>query len=228
MVQVNKRKRVSTQGVLPMHGHGGRRVGAGRPRVPGSGVSHVRRPSLASRHPVHVTARIGEGLGSLRRRDMFKLVQQAVVDGASRPGFRVVEFSVQSNHIHMLCEGKDRVQLTRGLQGLFIRIARSINRKLERRGRVFADRYHDRVLKTPSEVRHALVYVLQNAKHHRGNGAVGAWWLDSRSSAPQFFGLQGSTEVARPHTWLLKVGWRRAGPISLDTKPKISGRSRSG
>ena len=110
MVQKSKPKRSSvTQGVLPLNGHGGRRVGAGRPRVAGSGVSHLRRPLLASRHPVHVTARVGDGLASLRRRDVFKLVQRALVDGVSRQGFRVVEFSVQSNHIHLLCEGKDRV-----------------------------------------------------------------------------------------------------------------------
>ena len=154
---------------------------------------------------------------------MFKLVQRALVEGASRTGFRVVEFSVQSNHIHLLCEAKDRVQLTRGLQGLLIRIARSINRKLERRGRVFADRYHDRVLKTPSEVRHALVYVLQNVKHHRqgGAGRSRAWWLDSCSSAPRFFGLEGTPDLVRPHTWLLRIGWQRAGPISLDSVPKV-------
>ena len=49
-----------------------------------------------------------------------------------------------------------------GARGLSIRVARAVNRHLERRGKVFGDRYHPRSLTTPREVRTALVYVLQN------------------------------------------------------------------
>jgi hypothetical protein len=46
-------------------------------------------------------------------------------------------------------------------------MARALNRVLRRSGRVWGDRYHRRDLATPHEVRHALVYVLDNVKKHQ-------------------------------------------------------------
>ena len=46
---------------------GGKRKGAGRPPSGlRAGVSHLLRPALARRHPVHVTLRLCEGVGYLR------------------------------------------------------------------------------------------------------------------------------------------------------------------
>ena len=129
---------------------------------------------------------------------------------------------MQSNHIHLICEGKDREALARGLQGLFVRIARGINRHLGRSGRVFEDRYHDHVLKTPSEVRNALIYVLHNTKHHRVARRAsrrGGPWLDPSSSALMFYGLEEDRAFPWARTWLLREGWQRAGPISPDAMP---------
>jgi hypothetical protein len=53
------------------------------------------------------------------------------------------------------------------MQGLGVRLARAINRAMGSRGKVFSDRYHDRILRTPREVRFALRYVLLNARKHR-------------------------------------------------------------
>src|SRR5262249_22714935 len=73
-------------------------------------------------------------------------------------------FSVQSDHIHLLVEADEPAALVRGMQGLAIRVAKSVNRALKRCGAVWADRFHARTLRTPREVRNALVYVLNNVK----------------------------------------------------------------
>jgi REP element-mobilizing transposase RayT len=159
-------------------------------------------------------------LPSLRGRERYRVVRDAIGAGARRGGFRVVEFSVMSNHLHLICEANDRTTLARGLQGLFIRIARRLNKHLGRRGRVFADRYHDRVLKTPREVRSALAYVLLNARRHatdRGR-RYRTMWVDPCSSAKAFFGVVEQTLPAA-RSWLLCSGWRRAGPIRIDDVP---------
>jgi hypothetical protein len=52
------------------------------------------------------------------------------------------------------------------MQGLKVRIAKALNKFWKRRGTVFSDRYHARILRTPREVRRALLYVLQNARRH--------------------------------------------------------------
>ena len=85
---------------------------------------------------------------------------------SEREGFRLVHYTVLSNHLHLLCEALDRRELSRRTQGLAIRIAKKLNRVWGRIGKVFADRYFDRILRSPREVRSALAYVLNNARRH--------------------------------------------------------------
>jgi putative transposase len=91
---------------------------------------------------------------------------------------------------------------------------------------VFADRYHDRVLRTPREVRVVLVYVLRNARKHQAEGLAIAnvtGPIDLYSSAPWFDGWQititvrgaPACPVTSARTWLLKTGWRRHGLLAV-------------
>ena len=168
-----------------------------------------------------MTLRADSALPSLRSERVFPAVRDALA-ACSRRGFRLIQFSVQSDHLHLIVEADDNVAFSRGLQGLAVRCARAVNRCARRRGRVWAHRYHGRALNTPREVRRALVYVLLNFRKHL-RAAPG---VDSRSSGPWFEGwrdcrdrplrppsLAGPCPVARPHTWLAATGWRRAGPL---------------
>ena len=142
---------------LGFRARGGARKGAGRrPKGNVAGVSHLRRPVLSPRHPLHVTLRVVAGLPSLRRWGLFTEVRSALARAQERFGFRLVHFSVQSNHLHLIAEAADRCALSRGLQGLTVRVARAVNRRLQRTGRLFADRYHARALKTPRAAHFAL------------------------------------------------------------------------
>ena len=114
-------------------------------------MSRRTRPELARRFPAHVTLRIREGLPGLRRRGELAVLKGAFHGGCLRFGLRLVEFSVQGNHIHLLAEAEDKRSLARGLQGLCVRIARRLNKWWGRCGAVFADRYHARILRTPRE-----------------------------------------------------------------------------
>jgi hypothetical protein len=107
--------------------------------------------------------RVRDGLPSLRQRALFGIVHGALVEGRERFGFRLCEYAVEEDRIHLIAEANNRRALARGVQGLSIRVARSINRALGRRGRVFADRYDARPLTTPREVRLALRSILQDA-----------------------------------------------------------------
>jgi REP element-mobilizing transposase RayT len=139
---------------------------------------------------------------SLRGHASFREVRAALALGRERFGFRLVHFSVQRDHLHLIAEAADRRALGRGVQGLTIRVARAVNRHLDRRGRLFADRYHARALKTPRACSLAVRYVLLNARKHartsRTRGAsldaVPHGFVDTCSSAPWFEGF------ARPRT----------------------------
>lgn len=179
--------------------------------------------------------RIARDVGSLRRRDVVEIVRVAIAK-AHRDDFRVVEFSVQANHAHLLVEANGPASLTRGMQGLAVRLARRINARLGRRGTFFAERYHGRVLRTPREVRAAIRYVLLNARHHAAQRGqrLAQRWIDPCSSAAWFDGWREPIDVrapwlrtpvaaerptATPRTWLLGIGWRRWGPIAFDEVP---------
>jgi len=80
---------------------------------------------LVARNPVHVTVKLREGLPSLRRRAEMTALTAAYRAGYERPGFRLVHYAVPSNQMHFVVEGKDRMALSRGTQGLLVRVARA-------------------------------------------------------------------------------------------------------
>ena len=145
---------------------------------------------------------------------------------SSKARFRILQFSVQNDHLHLLVEASDAKALSTGAQGLAIRTARRLNRHLGRAGKVWGDRHHTRALPSPREVRNALVYVLMNIKKHSRAYCDG---IDPCSSAPWFDGFVAdrSPETSRdpppvraPHTWLAAHGWRRRGLIDPRECPK--------
>src|SRR6185312_11109195 len=140
---------------------GGKRAGAGRPpKGDRAGVPHVTRPSLSKQHPVHVTLKLQKGLPNLRTRKLAGVLFRAFAKTAEQRGARVVHFSIQNNHLHLIVEAYGRQALSKAMQGLKIRIAKRLNLKLgNRKGPVFADRYHARALTTAIQVRRAVRYV---------------------------------------------------------------------
>src|SRR5262245_63724246 len=103
---------------------GGKRRGAGRkPKGERAMVSHDKRPRLSKHHPVLVTLRLAAGLRSLRADDEHAVVLRALSLGSAREDFRVIEYTVQSNHLHLVVEARDERALTRGMTGLVVRLA---------------------------------------------------------------------------------------------------------
>jgi REP element-mobilizing transposase RayT len=220
-----------TQGELVFTRWGGKRRGAVRkPRGDRAMVPHVGRPRLARHHPVLVTLRVAPGLRSMRADAEHAAIQVALCRASTRGGFRVVEYTVQSNHLHLLVEAHSARELARGMTGLAVRLARALNQLWKRTGQVFPDRYHARALTTPRAVRNALVYLLQNGRKH------GAWLArrpDPYSSGPSFDGWRDGKGVADQRArllpcarvWLLTLGWRRHGLIALDDRPALAVRA---
>ena len=171
----------------PDPGHGGWRPGAGRKKGR-KDVAHEVREDFDARCPQHITLRVVPGV-SLRKEWLLPTIHGAIRD-SQRTDFRVVEFNDLGNHLHVVGEADNADALASGMNGLEVRLAKRLNRKLKRRGKLFAGRYHARPLRTPTEVRNALRYVLLNARHHaaeRGE-TLSPGWFDPFSSAPWFKG----------------------------------------
>jgi REP element-mobilizing transposase RayT len=156
----------------------------------------------------------------------------AVVERAS---FRIVHIGIERDHLHLLVEADDHESLWEGVRAFESSAAQRLNHAISiaagarRTGKVFADRYHARLITSPTQARNAIAYVLNNFRRHgydRGMETM-FWDVDYYSSGPSFDGwaeLDDSPflaptpdyprlSVCRPRTWLLRTGWRLAGPI---------------
>jgi REP element-mobilizing transposase RayT len=214
---------------------GGKRRGAGRPpkgEHPGS--PHKRRAEVNPRHPQHVTLRVVREVGWLRRAKAYRAIRHALVVVLSNPAFRIVHFSLQSDHVHLVCEADGKLALARGVQGFQIAAAKALNKELGRRGQAFADRYHARSINSVRQTRHVLNYVLNNwRKHGHDRSGVGLYdgRIDPFSSGVWFAGWKERTQpvelpegydpprVAAPQSWYLIEGYKRARPISVYEVP---------
>jgi len=200
----------SRQLALPLPVRGGRRLGAGRkPRGPRAGVSHKARAGFDRPTPVHVTLRVRRHVWNLRSRRCFRRIENCFMAACGRFGVRLIEFSIQGNHVNLIVEADDSVSLSRALQGMAIRIAKALNDLMGRAGAVFSDHYHSRLLRTPTELVRAIRYVLSNNQHHYGASAD----ADAFSSAalPE---ERKRLVLCIPVGWLLREGWKRAAPLS--------------
>jgi REP element-mobilizing transposase RayT len=214
------------QGRFEFRTWGGKRRGAGRKRVAERRqVAHRPRERVNAEHPILVTTRVMPDVARLRTKVMYEAIQEALARATKwmyeAEPVRFVHASVQANHLHVIVEAAGSAALSRAMKGFLVSCARRLNKLAARRGRVFADRFHTRPLGTPTAVRNAIRYVLCNARKH---GEVSAQVrLDPYSSAFALPDWQTEAsirladvtmQVALPQTWLLREGWRRAGPIS--------------
>jgi len=221
---------------------GGKRKGAGRPpKGPRSSEPHVARERFSRTMPVHVTLRVAAPISSLRRPDAYHAIRHAIYATVERTDFRIVHLSIEHNHLHLIVEADNDTALSKGLRAFQSSAAQLLNRAIStstgnrHTGKVFDDRYHSRMIDSPTQARNAISYVLNNWRRHgRDRGMETMFWdVDYYSSGPTFDGwkeldaspfLYRTSEyprlsVSRPRTWLLAKGWRKAGTISMREVP---------
>jgi hypothetical protein len=129
-------------------------------------MPHEKRKDFASTEPCHVTLKVVPGLQSLRDGAVAREIEEAFRRGCVRKGMRVVHYSIQDDHAHLIVEADGAKALGNGMKSIASLFAFAVNRALGRTGKVLWDRYHHRVLKSPRQVRNAIAYVLLNARRH--------------------------------------------------------------
>lgn len=202
---------------------GGAREGAGRKRKSKlRRVDHRARPQLEQNQALHVTWRVLPHVWNLRTHRAFEPMLRGFVAATSRFGVRITRFSVQGNHIHMIVEADAAAELSRAMQGLGIRLARALNKLIGRKGQVFEDRYHARVLRSPREAYNAIRYVMRNHEvHAKRDGRTVSPRPDSYAVGPDDLATPRSLwrrlgierpPITSPIGWLLRQGWLRGAP----------------
>lgn len=202
-----------------LFGYAAPRKPPGPKRTKESGVPHGSRPELKNGNVAHVTIKLKEGLPSLRMGKALQVVLAAIERVNQGEWIRIVHFSVQSNHVHLIVEAKNSADLSRGMASLNTGLGMRLNRLWNRvgEGSVFMERFHLVLVTSPPQMRNVLNYVLRNDVRHGLNLRT----LDPCSSALSFTGwkqLQNSKRQqqeaaarcvsAQPQTWLLQSGWQ--------------------
>jgi len=129
MVPAKKSKTIQLD-LFTNRGRGGRRTGAGRPRSKDSLQWHHTRPEFKPSQPLHINVKLIKGLPSLRAKNKFKLIKRAILKARVR-GLRIIHFSIQSNHLHLLIESENKRELGRGMQSFCISLAKSLPEKIK-------------------------------------------------------------------------------------------------
>lgn len=200
-----------------------------RPGSPGGdtseSVEHRERARFSGRAPIHVTVPILGELPRLRTAATHAALCDVFRLGNDRFGFRLCHYALLNDEIRLIVEARDRMAMSRGMQGLLIRVSKQLNRLWGRKGKVFGDRYRERMLKTPLDVREALRDVLLAArgKRLRFQGRVdpfsSAAWFDGwnvKLPAPNQRGDEDVPPVVEPKTALLRLQWRKLGLLAPD------------
>lgn len=137
---------------------GGRRPGSGRKRLHSKGVAHRKREKVNSRFALHINFKVKT---SIRNKECLKTLRHSI-QNARKKGLKILHFSLESNHVHLILEAQNNALLTQGMRSLTITFAKGVNK-----GRIQLERYHLHVLKTLRETRNAVHYVLFNHQKHR-------------------------------------------------------------
>lgn len=206
-------------------------------------VPHKPRDAHDRHHPVHVSMRRVERAPSFRSERIFRTILGQLAR-LKRRGVRVVHYSVQHDHLHLIVEGESRLDISSQMRKLFSSIALAVNDVAKRRGSLFRDRHHRVELDNPTKTRNALVYVVFNdRKHHAQNGGAisddffrdfddrssVAWlgpeaWDERAGPSPAWVARirarDGDVDghgpaLSAPRTWFAQAGWRIRGGGAL-------------
>lgn len=213
-----KRKRTAKQIEMKgLSGWGGNRANAGRKNLSKT-VNHMKRERFELKTPLQITLKLKPGLPNLRTKKMLEAFQKALVLAKARE-LRVIHYSLESNHAHLVVECMDNVSLGRAMKSFGSSFGKSVRRIAGGTGSVFVGRYHLRVLRDPTQTRNSLAYVLLNRFKHEhahvddnpfSSGRYFDGWkkLIGRGAAAK--NLELPEYLSTPRSWLAREGWQKA------------------
>ena len=120
---------------------------AGRPRVltlseRKTRIYHQSRPVLPKDRPLHVTIKFDKTqIANLRNKLFYREIRKSLQRLRAK-GVRLIEFSVQKDHIHFLLEAGRKVVLGTAMRALSISLSKRFSLLLKRKIKALKNRYH--------------------------------------------------------------------------------------
>jgi REP element-mobilizing transposase RayT len=139
---------------------------AGRPAIHDSGIRHTRRFRLKKPSSLHLTIKVKENKADIQNKRILKTLHYAI-RRARLKGLKIVHYTLEYNHVHLLVESVDNKILHKGMQAFGITIAKAINKIKRTKGAVYKNRYHLRVIDSPRQLKNVLHYIFSNGVKHK-------------------------------------------------------------
>ena len=148
---------------------------AGRPAIHDKGIRHRKREEIKRARPLHLTIKLNRA--QMQNKMILKHLKHSIKRGRLK-GLRIIHFSLQNDHVHLYAESESNLILTQGMKALGVSFAKRINKHFKTKGQVYKTRFHLRVLRSASEAKNVINYILKNGvKHNRTKS-----FIDSYSS----------------------------------------------
>lgn len=110
-----------------------------------------------------------ENKADIQNKRILKALHHAIRKARAKT-LKVVHYTLEYNHIHLLVEVESHVHLGKAMQAFGISLAKNINKAKAIKGSVYKHRYHLRKITTPAELKNVLHYIFSNGvKHKRTN-----------------------------------------------------------
>ena len=145
--------------------------GAGRPAIHDRGIRHIARDQIKRITPLHLTIKFEAKKAGIKNKNILKILHRAILI-ARLLGLRILHYTLEYDHVHFLVEADNNEVLGRGMQSFGISFSKGINKIKQMNGRVFKTRYHFRKLKTPTEIKNVLNYILGNGIKHKHSSSI--------------------------------------------------------
>jgi REP element-mobilizing transposase RayT len=136
---------------------------------------HRSRPSISGKTPLHITVKLLEFFQYLRNKSIAKAFKKAIIC-ARKQGLRIIHYSLQDGHAHIIVEADNNEILSSGMQAFGISFAKNVRKHFFENikdkndatppSQVYKERYYIHILTTPREVKNAIAYVLRNSYRH--------------------------------------------------------------
>jgi REP element-mobilizing transposase RayT len=168
--------------------------GAGRPAIHDIGIRHRERPKLTRLSSLHLTIKIKRIKADLKNKSILIVLKRAIYN-ARKKGLRVIHFSLEFDHVHLLIEAPDNFILGKGMQSLGVTLVRGINKLGQTSGEVYKHRYHFRKINSTRELKVVMNYIFHNGVKHRTAKKLVNQYHSIRAELNYFLFMKGKLKL---------------------------------
>jgi REP element-mobilizing transposase RayT len=139
---------------------------AGRPALHDPGIRHTERPIFTSPSSLHLTVKILRAKANLKNKMILSILKRSIMN-ARKMGLRVIHYSLEYDHVHLLIEAENNFILGKGMQAFGVTFSKALNRLRKIKGSVYKHRYHFRKIVGARQLKNVMNYIFSNGLKHK-------------------------------------------------------------